>query len=205
MPSKIGFSTLTSGAFVNEKPNKQTIHEKQKEGLEVELKFQRRSCKLSLGKASGLAFAHLTLSGAFVIFALPGRQAFAIPEAIPKRLTCTWFPIRILTTPRILLEKRAYWLICQEQEKIEEGCKGMFSIICMYSSLIIKPEIHREIGSYRLACIAASPRTGLNHLYGPGAVGIDLCIMSLKKVSVILILLLWKAHIFTTKRFVNMY
>ena len=25
--SEIGFSTLTSGAFLNEKPNKQTIHE----------------------------------------------------------------------------------------------------------------------------------------------------------------------------------
>ena len=87
--------------------------------MEVELKFQRRSCKLSLGKASGLAFARLALSGASVNFALPGRQAIAIPEAIPKRLTCTWFRIRILTTQRILLGKHAYWFICQEQEKIE--------------------------------------------------------------------------------------
>ena len=32
-----------------------------------------------------------------------------------------------ITTQRILLEKQAYWLIYQQQEKIEEGCKGMFS------------------------------------------------------------------------------
>ena len=32
-----------------------------------------------------------------------------------------------ITTQRILLEKQAYWLIYQRQEKIEEGCKGMFS------------------------------------------------------------------------------
>ena len=32
-----------------------------------------------------------------------------------------------ITTQRILLEKQAYWLIYQWQEKIEEGCKGMFS------------------------------------------------------------------------------
>ena len=28
-----------------------------------------------------------------------------------------------ITTQKILLEKQAYWLICQWQEKIEEGCK----------------------------------------------------------------------------------
>ena len=32
-----------------------------------------------------------------------------------------------ITTQRILLEKQAYWLIYQRQEKSEEGCKGMFS------------------------------------------------------------------------------
>ena len=29
-----------------------------------------------------------------------------------------------ITTQRILLEKQAYWLLYQRQEKIEEGCKG---------------------------------------------------------------------------------
>ena len=30
MPSEIGFPTLTSGAFLNQKPSKQTSHEQQK-------------------------------------------------------------------------------------------------------------------------------------------------------------------------------
>ena len=37
-----------------------------------------------------------------------------------------------MTTQRILLEKKGDWLICQGQEKIEEGCKGMFLILCMH-------------------------------------------------------------------------
>ena len=53
-----------------------------------------------------------------------------------------------ITTQRILLGKKADWLICQGQEKIEEGCKDMFLILCI-SSLLIKPELHSEIGSYR--------------------------------------------------------
>ena len=37
-----------------------------------------------------------------------------------------------ITTLRILPEKQAYWLNYQGQEKIEEGCKDMFSILCMH-------------------------------------------------------------------------
>ena len=37
-----------------------------------------------------------------------------------------------ITAQRILLEKQADWLICQGQGKIVEGCKGMFSILCMH-------------------------------------------------------------------------
>ena len=38
-----------------------------------------------------------------------------------------------ITTQRILLKKKqADWLICQGREKIEEVCKGMFSILCMH-------------------------------------------------------------------------
>ena len=37
-----------------------------------------------------------------------------------------------ITTLRILLGKHADWLICRGQEKIEEVCKGMFSMLCMH-------------------------------------------------------------------------
>ena len=53
-----------------------------------------------------------------------------------------------MTTQRILLGKNANSLICQGQEKIEEGCKGLFLILCI-CSLLIKPELPSEIGSYR--------------------------------------------------------
>ena len=35
-------------------------------------------------------------------------------------------------TQRILLKKQAEWLICQGQEKVEEVCKDIFSILCMH-------------------------------------------------------------------------
>ena len=37
-----------------------------------------------------------------------------------------------ITTQRILLGKKAGWLICQGEEKIDEGCKGMFLILYMH-------------------------------------------------------------------------
>ena len=42
------------------------------------------------------------------------------------------FRYQNITTQRILLEKHADWLTSQGQEKIEEVCKGMFSILCMH-------------------------------------------------------------------------
>ena len=55
-----------------------------------------------------------------------------------------------ITTQRILLGKKADWLICQGQEKIEEGCKGMFLILCMHFFIAYQARItDSEIGSYR--------------------------------------------------------
>ena len=42
------------------------------------------------------------------------------------------------------MEKQAVWLICQGWGKNEEVCKGMFSSYACTSSLLIKPELHRE-------------------------------------------------------------
>ena len=50
--------------------------------------------------------------------------------AIPK-LDTHAVSYQIIATKRISLGKKADWLICQGQEKIEEGCKGMFLILCM--------------------------------------------------------------------------
>ena len=70
--------------------------------------------------------------GASAIFALPGGRAFANPGTNPKLLTCTHVSYQNITTQSILLEKQAHWLIRQGQQKIEEVCKGMFSISCMH-------------------------------------------------------------------------
>ena len=45
------------------------------------------------------------------------------PRAVPQQH---------ITTERILVEKQADRLICQGRGKIEEVCKGMFSILCMH-------------------------------------------------------------------------
>ena len=47
-----------------------------------------------------------------------------------------------LTEQRILLEKQAYWHICQGPKKIEEGCKGMFSILCLFVFHCISSQNH---------------------------------------------------------------
>ena len=83
------------------------------------------------------AFTYLVSpgGGAFANFVLPGGRAFAYPGAIRKVLTRTRFPVNSyqnITTQRILLGGKADWLICQGQEKIEEGCKGMFLILCTH-------------------------------------------------------------------------
>jgi len=55
-----------------------------------------------------------------------------------------------ITTQRILLGKKADWLICQGQEKIKEVCKSMFLILCIHFFIAYQARItDSEIGSYR--------------------------------------------------------
>ena len=49
-----------------------------------------------------------------------------------------------ITTQRILLEKKADRLICQGQEKIEEGCKSMFLILCMHFFIAYQARITKQ-------------------------------------------------------------
>ena len=46
-----------------------------------------------------------------------------------------------ITTQRISLGKKEDWLVCQGQEKIEEGCKGMFLILCMHFFIVYQARI----------------------------------------------------------------
>ena len=55
-----------------------------------------------------------------------------------------------ITTQRISLEKQADWLIFQGREKFLKRFVKAFSwFYACISSLLIKPELHSEIGSYR--------------------------------------------------------
>ena len=54
-----------------------------------------------------------------------------------------------VTTQRILLEKQAYWLICQGRENLKRFVKACSRFYACLSSLLIKLEFHSEIGSYR--------------------------------------------------------
>ena len=78
------------------------------------------------------AFAHLVSArgGAFANFVLPGGQA--PPRGHSRAFDTHAVSYQFIATKRILLGKKADWLICQGQEKIEEGCKGMFLILCMH-------------------------------------------------------------------------
>ena len=56
-----------------------------------------------------------------------------------------------ITTQKVLLGKKADWLICQGQEKIVEGCKGMFRIlhVCMHFFIAYQARITERNWSYR--------------------------------------------------------
>ena len=67
-------------------------------------------------------------------FAHPQSRGWGIcqPRGQPRAFDTHAVSYQNITTQRILLEKQADWLICQGREKIEEVCKGMFSILCMH-------------------------------------------------------------------------
>ena len=54
------------------------------------------------------------------------------PRGQPRAFDTHAVSYQNMTTRRILLEKQAAWLICQGWEKIEQVCKGMFSILRMH-------------------------------------------------------------------------
>ena len=63
------------------------------------------------------------------------------PRGRPQAFDAHAVSYQNITIQKILLEKQADWLICQGREKIEEVCKGMFSILCMYFFIAYKARI----------------------------------------------------------------
>ena len=97
------------------------------------------------------AFARLVspMGGAFANFVLPGGRAFANPGTNSWAFDTHAVSYQKITTRRILLGKKADWLICQGQEKLKRFVKACPWFYASISSLLIEPELHSEIGSYR--------------------------------------------------------
>ena len=70
--------------------------------------------------------------GAFANFAQPGSREFVNPGASPELLTRTRFPIRIFPHRGFCWKNKLIGPSVKDGKKIEEVCKGMFSILCMY-------------------------------------------------------------------------
>ena len=64
--------------------------------------------------------------------ASPGGPRICQPQGHPRAFDTDAVSYQNITTERILLEKQADWLIVQGREKIEEVCRGMFSILCTH-------------------------------------------------------------------------
>ena len=70
--------------------------------------------------------------GHLQILLCPGARHLPTPGPTPR----LWNPHAVfyqnIATQRILQQNQAAWLICQGRKTIEEVCKGMRSILCMY-------------------------------------------------------------------------
>ena len=82
--------------------------------------------------------------GAFANFALPGDWAFANPGASKAHGFLSKY-----NYTEDFTGKKSRLAHLSRTGKIEEVCKGMFSFYACISSLLIKPELHSEIGSCR--------------------------------------------------------
>ena len=63
------------------------------------------------------------------------------PRGRPRAFDTHAVSYQNITIQLILLEKQADWLMCQGWEKIEEVCKGIFSILCMYFFIAYRARI----------------------------------------------------------------
>ena len=75
--------------------------------------------------------------GHLQIFALPGGRAFANPEAIPKLLIRT----------RFLMEEKQIGSSVKDRTKLKRVVNAWARFYACISSLLIKPELHSEIGA----------------------------------------------------------
>ena len=85
--------------------------------------------------------------GAFANFSLPGGRAFFNPGAIPKLLNTHAVSYQNITTQRVLLEKKQIGSSVKDRNKLKRVVKACSRFYACISSLLIKPELHSEIGA----------------------------------------------------------
>ena len=99
------------------------------------------------------AFARLVIpgGGAFANFVLPGAGHLPTPGPFLSFWHARGFlsETQKITTQRILLGKKADWLIRQGPEKLKRFVKACSWFCACISSLLIEPELPSEFGSYR--------------------------------------------------------
>ena len=106
------------------------------------------SCSLCISQFQLRPVPNPPGGGAFANFALPGGRGFANPRAIPDLLTRSGF-LSEYNYPEDFTGKESRLAHLSGQEKIGDGCKGMFLILCMHFFIACQARIYREIGSYR--------------------------------------------------------
>ena len=70
--------------------------------------------------------------GAFFKFCAARGPGICQPRGHSQAFDTHAVSYQNITTQRILLGKKAGWLNCQGEEKIDEGCKGVFLILYMH-------------------------------------------------------------------------
>ena len=97
------------------------------------------------------AFAHLVSpgGGAFAKFSLPRGRAFANPRGQPRAFDTQLFPIRILLSRGFYWEKKLPGSSVKDGKKLKRFVKAFSRFYACISSLLIKPVLHSDVGSYR--------------------------------------------------------
>ena len=82
-------------------------------------------------------------------FCAPGGPGICQPRGHSWAFDTHAVSYQKITTQRILLGKKADWLVCQGQEKLKRFVKACSWFYACISSLLSEPELHSKIGSYR--------------------------------------------------------
>ena len=96
------------------------------------------------------AFARLVSpgGGTFANFALPGGPGIRQPRGHSRGFDTHAVSYQNITTQKVLLEKKQIGSSVKDRNKLERVVKACSRFYACVSSLLIKPELHSEIGAF---------------------------------------------------------